>query len=428
MKRTSIAILITLLLSTVMLSAQLKVGDRINGIDIQRLLSSETLTVRPANYKGKKIIFDFWSIYCLSCMKAFATLDSLQSKYQDKIQIVLVNFDSRDSTREIFSRFKNIHRPVNIPLISANEFLRHNFKRDKFPYALWLAEDGTIKYFTGAYNSTEKNIVSFIQNNPLGVDTLSLQQDRYSPLMAVANEDWESRFLFCSYITRWVKGINVGYDNARPINSGNSVRICMNAVSITELCKRAFEERDKYSFNLPYTIELYVTDRPKFLAPADMTKYDEWKRSNAYNYDLIIPVGKKNSVYKRMQSDIQEYFDIDVRIEKRQRQCLVLEKTGPLAAPNTSRLNPDSFLCYRSIPSKFFIQKISDWSAYFPVIDEIDDKLNVIIPYSITSSFDLNKLNRTLMQSNLKLVEASRQVNVLVIRKTKENSTMLFSF
>jgi thiol-disulfide isomerase/thioredoxin len=419
MKRTSIAMLITLLLSTIMLSAQLNVGDRINGVDIQRLLSSETLTVRPGNYKGKKIIFDFWSIYCLSCMKAFATLDSLQSKYQDKIQIVLVNFDSRDSTREIFSRFKNIHRPVNIPIISANEFLRHNFKRDKFPYALWLAEDGTIKYFTGAYNSTEKNIVSFIQNNALSVDTISLQQDRYSPLLAVANEGWESRFLFCSYITRWVKGINVGYDNVQVINSGNSIRLCMNAVSITELCKRAFEEQDKKSFNLPYTIELNVSDRSRFLAPADMTKYDEWKRSNAYNYDLIIPIGKKNSVYKRMQSDIQEYFDIDVKIEKRQKRCLVLQKTGPLSEPNTSGLDQDSFFYYRAVPNSFFMKMVSAWDGYFPVIDETGDHISAIIPYSITKRFDLNRLNEMLRLSNLRLTEEMREVDVLVIKEKR---------
>jgi thiol-disulfide isomerase/thioredoxin len=419
MSRIGIVILLSLILNNGIVYAQLKIGDKVRAEEIERLLSGKSLTVKPGNYRGKKIIFDFWSIYCLSCMKSFASLDSLQLKYRNDVQIVLVNFDSRESTEKVFSKFKTIHRPRYIPLVSANGFFRSNFKRDKFPYALWLSEDGTIKYFTEAYNSSKKNIEAFLLDKALDVDTITLQRDKLSSLVAIPNDEWESRFLFYSYITRWVKGIDIGYRNVQPINNGKSVRLCINAASITELCKLAFEERGKHNFNLPYTIELNVADSARYIAPADMSSYDQWKKNNAYNYDLVIPVENKDKAYERMQSDIQNYFDIEVKIEKRLRTCLIVQKTGPLLMPDITNLNQDSFFYYKAVPNIFFAKMISEWDEFFPVLDETGEKINAVIPYSITTRFDLNRLNQSLKLSNLKLVQGMREVEVLIINEKR---------
>jgi thiol-disulfide isomerase/thioredoxin len=419
MNHFGLAILMSFLVISSVIHAQYKIGDQIKTQEIQGLLSGESITIKPSDYRGKKIIFDFWSIYCSSCMKAFSSLDSLQLMYGDRVQIILVNFENKDSTRNIFSRFKGVHRPRYVPMISANSFFRQNFRRNEFPYGLWLSENGTIKYFTEAYNSTKRNIEAFVQNKRLGVDTISLHRDRLSPLVGVQNDDWESRFLFYSYITRWVKGINIGYRELQPINDGKSVRLCMNAVSITELCKVAFEEREKHSFNLPYTIELNISDSSRYVAPSDKTEYDQWKRSNAYNYDLVVPVENKSKAYERMQSDIQNYFGIEAKIEKRLRPCLILQKTGAPVIPEITKLNPDSFFYYRAVPSNFFMKVVSEWDDYFPVLDETGEKISAIVPYSVTSKFDLNKLSEMLKLSNLRIIEEIREVDVLVIKEKR---------
>ncbi len=73
-------------LSANLYSQEVKIGGHVPDITLQNIININQQNFRLSDFKGKLIILDFWGIYCSSCIAAFPKLDSLQTKYNDKIQ------------------------------------------------------------------------------------------------------------------------------------------------------------------------------------------------------------------------------------------------------------------------------------------------------------------------------------------------------
>jgi len=82
---------------------ELKVGDVVPDITFQKVLNYKSSTARLSDFRGKLVILDIWSVWCSSCIAGFPKLEKLQEKYNDKIQILLVNphVSSHDSEEKI---------------------------------------------------------------------------------------------------------------------------------------------------------------------------------------------------------------------------------------------------------------------------------------------------------------------------------------
>src|SRR5215217_1873478 len=109
-KKTTVLSVLALLCLNFYASAQSKAVDVINkGLQIGTQMPDLTLnnlhnyknakgervaTAKISDFKGKKLILDFWATWCAPCVTMIPRMDSLQAQFADKLQILSVTYES----------------------------------------------------------------------------------------------------------------------------------------------------------------------------------------------------------------------------------------------------------------------------------------------------------------------------------------------
>jgi len=92
-----------------------------------------------------------------------------------------------------------------------------------------------------------------------------------------------------------------------------------------------------FGFNDPYDdayfdhgkrIILEIKDSSKYFYDSSV-RYDKWFENNCYAYEMAIPIEQKKDLYAYMLSDLNRFFAINGRIEKRKMKCLAVVRTSP---------------------------------------------------------------------------------------------------
>ena len=56
-------------------------------------------------HRGKIILLDFWSWYCVPCRRGILNLNKLSKKYAHKVIVIGINIDSKNILNQIISRY-----------------------------------------------------------------------------------------------------------------------------------------------------------------------------------------------------------------------------------------------------------------------------------------------------------------------------------
>ncbi|MBI3421175.1 MAG: redoxin domain-containing protein [Candidatus Sungbacteria bacterium] len=70
-------------------------------------------TISLAEFKGKKpVVVDFWASWCPNCRRDMPKLNDFYEKYKDKIEVIGVNLQEKESTVQNFINSRNIGFPI----------------------------------------------------------------------------------------------------------------------------------------------------------------------------------------------------------------------------------------------------------------------------------------------------------------------------
>jgi uncharacterized protein (TIGR03435 family) len=136
-----------------------------------------------------------------------------------------------------------------------------------------------------------------------------------------------------------------------------------------------------------------------------------------------------------MMQDLNKYFDITGKIEKRPLRCLVIKLTNlkDTSLLKTKGLKPyyfwsghkrDTLRRIQNVPMSALFKSLNMFRLSEPVIDETNYKGRVDLDlniggYSKEIRFDKAQVIRSLSKYGLTVVEENRMINVLVINKRK---------
>lgn len=416
-------------------SAQsLTAGQKLPVFTFQNVLNHRSSSLALTDYKGKKIIFDFWNTRCLSCIRSFPEIDSLQKAFAGTLLIVLVTKDSPETVTRFFSDHKKIRMP-GVPLVTADSVLSGWFPSSVFPYSVWLDEKLAIQHLTSNYNMTREHVAAFIQKKSLALASTSGKIVRTS--LVPERDSLAQNLLYFSCLTKCTPGINIGHTEGTKYNE-KLVRISANCSSVAWLYKKAFSEHDKYSFLEQGTFLLNVRDSLQYLEPADMSRFDDWLSRYAYNYELVAPKERKTDLYRIMQKDLARYFPLEAGIERRKIKCMVLvrlpgedniktkggramEKFSP---EQLTHQGDDTMCVLQNQPFAYFADRLGaviSASTKLPFVDETKYKENidVAIPVRIVEEMQLPALRKALHLYNLDVVEKYAERDVLVLEERR---------
>jgi len=70
-------------------------------------------TISLAEFKGKKpVVVDFWASWCPNCKRDMPKLNGFYEKYKDKVEVIGVNLQEKESTVQNFISSRNISFPI----------------------------------------------------------------------------------------------------------------------------------------------------------------------------------------------------------------------------------------------------------------------------------------------------------------------------
>jgi thiol-disulfide isomerase/thioredoxin len=424
------------------LSGNLILGQNIIGIgekvpDIEfgqlQLINTKSKSIRLSQFKGKLIILDFWSFNCANCIEAFPKMEFLQKKFAGKIQILLVNRESKKRTIEFFEKMiKKFKRP-DLIFVTNDTVLDRMFPKYYVPWEIWIDENLRLRHVTEESDVTEEKISNFIDTGEFDGIELVPHPDykQYKPLFEQPNKEYLKSIQFYSYISKYEDGLSIGPQGFYLYEPGK-MRLVRDCKSIEELLVTAFsEDFTLYDF-VQNNVCLEVSDTLKFRRPENNHNLvNIWIRNFAYNYDCGIPESKKARVYEIMRQDLVNFFNVDVNIEKRETKCLVLIRIGKENKIVSKGLNKplpmDTLYSRYNCPFKDFVKDIRyifrDYSVPYPLIDETGYTGTIDIVGLNLSGIKKNEIMTTfrseLQKYGLDLIEKDCMQDVLVIKDKK---------
>ena len=70
-------------------------------------------TISLSEFKGKKpVVVDFWASWCPNCRRDMPKLNGFYEKYKDKVEVIGVNLQEKESTIQNFINSRGISFPI----------------------------------------------------------------------------------------------------------------------------------------------------------------------------------------------------------------------------------------------------------------------------------------------------------------------------
>lgn len=123
-------------------------GNNLHGLVMKSLVTGKTLNF--AEYKGKKIIVDFWSSWCIPCIEMFPDIEKIKKEYEDgkgTVKVLSISVDPMPGKVLEIAKEKGI----TFEVIQAPESLQN--AGILLPFTAFADENGLITETTNGKHS-----------------------------------------------------------------------------------------------------------------------------------------------------------------------------------------------------------------------------------------------------------------------------------
>lgn len=374
-----------------------------------QLVNHPQKTITLNQDKDKLILLDFWNTWCSSCLLNFPKMEELQKQFGDKIKILAVSNQDRLVLEKFFAS-KNGQRYKNVVSVAGDKMFHQLFPHKGVPYIIWI-KDGKLLNTTDGAQVTEKTIKEVLGGENSSLQTV-VQMSRDRPLMLSENFDNEKDLSMISY-SLFAKGrirgmgFGSGFHRSGQIVYGRQFTNFSFWEIASAIANEIFQKQNQ-SFNEKRRIIEFKNSEGRI------------EDKSLYNYEYIVPQSKADSLYPLMLENLSRFADYKTTIEKRKVKCLVLKRTSTVDKLKTkgsemtflfslSKTDLQNTSLYALVNSLNAVPTIS-----LPIVDETGYPNNIDLTMGAIS--DLNSIRKELMRYDLDLIEAERELDMLIIQ------------
>jgi len=399
---------------------ELTIGDKVPDIVLDNIYNYCTKTTNLSEFKGKLLILDFWATWCGSCIEAFPKMHNLQKKFNDDLQVILVNTymgDDKDKVQAYFEKRKArtgqaVELPYSLQQSSLSDYFPHKF----VPHYVWIDKTGTVIAITSQLEVTTENIKSILEGK-----NVSLHEkkdipdfDSQNPLFVNGNGGSGDEFLYRSILTGYKEGLG-GVTGLKPEENGKVSRYYIINHPLLLIFQNAYRKVLKYP---PNRTIIEVKDPLKF-----KSSYDDTARYRyTYCYEINTPPVSFDELLKFVQDDLERIFGVKVKNEKRTLDCWVLTATDQVSKSFTKGRASELEMDKSSIKKHIFNNPVSALTNLLnsfmekPVVDETGllNNIDIELPADFYN-YDIKALKNFLHKNGFNLIEGKRELEVAVI-------------
>lgn len=399
--------------------AELKIGDQVPDILIDKIINNDKRSIRTSDYKDKLLVLDFWDIYCTTCIASMPKLDSLQKVFGDHVKILSVTYQPEEMISKFFktNRFLTEHNPpVNRPSVVDDRILRSYFQYETNPHVVWINK-GKVVAITGGEYITANNIQTLLDDKTIDWPIKTEFFDTTIPFVTL-NPLWQdasdSPFYSYSVLTGQATSVKGQGINFKQDTVQNHTRIAIFNQEIYQIYKMLLFNAMPGVVNFaphPSRTVLEVSDPTRFQYKKEYGEYGDWIKKNVICYEQVKEgLVDKSIMTKLAIQDLNNRLGINGRYEKRKVRCLVFISTDK---PLIDTLSIDKGGTMLGL----LIFNLDISGKYPPAIDET----------GFTGGLNLQKtdgtiagLRQEMQRHNLDLIVTEREIEVLVISDAKQ--------
>lgn len=395
------------------LSKMLGVGDRMPDLAFIKLINSQGRTsVRMSDFRGKLLILDFWATSCASCIQAMPELQRLQERFRDRLQILPVSYEKKQRVEAFLGR-NPVGQALRLPVLTEDTVLSKLFPHHILSHEVWISGEGRVIAITGPEYVNEQNIREALAGTlrlPEKIDVMGF--DYHRPLFAAGEANWYSAA--GPYRFGVAPRIGADTDSVR-----RTVRSYMINFGLLQLYLHAVGHLLYYPKTL---LDIRVPDSALIRVPKGIYRA-EWNRHHSWCYESVLPLGLSNGErLEAMRRDLNRFFGLDGRMEKRRANSLSLERlkdTGLPVSKGGVPLNTlhgaamEKMLVNSSLDN--LVWELNDLHGRLPATDRTGYTGNVDLMLHLASFRDTAELNRQLAPYGLILRERVQELEFFVL-------------
>lgn len=418
-------------------SKRLQVGERFDYTFVN-LINYAYSTANVSDFRGKVLILVFWNTGCASCISNWQNLLYLQEKFAESVQIMLVNSHQGESVvrRTIAQQREKNNVNMTLPSVCQDTILSDVlFPYPGVPKVVWIDQRGVFRSFTSSDWVNETTIQRILARDRLLMHQLpsaERAQDIYfnyensklsdirKPLFVNGNGHNSAYMPLVtqSVLTGKIDGLIPVFYEIEEDSLSNRVTVTMHG-SISTMYRVAYNDRNFADGSSGYSLEWLLDNRVEWNSSNE--NFEKRRRSGEANYGFwyCYQLTTKSTTRRRIQGmiklDLEKYFGLYARMEKRLMQCLVLSSTDKsLIERNRTTQDPSrGVFMFRSSDHLVYFLSYGDYNkAPYPIINEIDLDGSL---GGVRVKKDHRAFDRELRKVGLSITLEERYVDVLVV-------------
>jgi thiol-disulfide isomerase/thioredoxin len=396
-------------------------GQPVPNVTITNLLNYPTKTAKISGFNGKLLILDFMNTYCGSCIEALPELQSLQQRFGDKIQIMVV-IDEKATRVNAFLKNNAIAQSISLPVVYEDVSLKKLFPHKYVPHEVWIYH-GVVMAITGAQYVTAENINTILEDKPVQwpVKTDLAGYDYHEPIL-VTNPVTISKGntpvnLYYTALTGHLIGVAT-----RKTMTADSIkqvqRISFTNYSVLDLYLTTLNDRE----NFPLSHVQLNTRRPENLKYINRKEYrDVWDSKNTFCYEGVFPLNAgKETINHKIGSDLDVYLHLKSAIINHETQCYQLvrdsagnESTSAYAVP----AHPLEFISVQNL-----LKRLNHDFIGIPFFSDLDPAAAIHVKISEDQLSNIESLEKILKAYHLRLEPVRKVVRMFTLSDDNPNT------
>lgn len=401
-------------------------GDRMPDPVLHHVLNNPVSKIQLSSYANKVVLLDFFATWCGSCIAGLPRMDSLQRRFGEALQIVVVCYEPT-ATITKFLQTNSMVRGTVLPFVTADTLLKKWFPHEVLPHEVWINKDRTIAAITDAREVNEVNLQTFLQKGtpPLTSKKELMNLDTRRPLLEQSSSS--ASLIYQSTFLQYLPGVRSKNGVWWSADSSLQRHFFINA-PLRSLYLKAIGYRLP-----PNRIWLELKDSSAF--GVNGLNEEDWKQEHSYSYELTVRKNVSVVAWQlRMLADLNQAMGINGRVTKKMIPCLVLQRDSQRnitweSAGSKKRLQLPSaaqpeFLLQNQ-PLTVLVAHLNHSKDTGPlnpvVVDETGFTKPVDMRLAVKNLSDLAALRLALRPYGLELKEATRELEVLLLSEKQDH-------
>jgi thiol-disulfide isomerase/thioredoxin len=396
----------------------LTIGDKVPELLLTNIYNYSSRTAKLSDFKGKLLILDFWATWCNSCVETFPKMHSLQKKFGEQLQIILINTYVGDNEKKVndyfFKRRVRTGETVELPYILQDSTLPSYFPHKYIPHYVWIDKNMKVVAITSQSEITENNIHAVLEGKNILFHT---KDDKlvYDGKRSILTDGQNvNEFLYRSVITGYKEGLG-SVIGSIPDKDGKVTKFYVINYPLLALFQLAYRDVFKY----PKNRIVLETSR---ITMEQLNSSDQKKLQNNYCYEVVAAPVSRDDMIKYMQEDLSRNFKLVAKTEIRSRECLSLVANSQIKKALTKGGEPGSDIGKSSLRKHIRNKSVSvliellNLISDKPVVDEtfLSENVDIDLPYDIYS-YDIVKVKEFLHSIGFDLKDVKKELEVSLI-------------